>query len=177
MQIQNSRFSFASQLFGAGAKGGTYHHSHPSGSTPANIAKNTSFTQTVLSQLVIIFNNTEKKHSTFKKKWHFRTVVIYFDALIWKEELLHHKRKISLSVNINVHSSANVFHALVPTAPTLQGANEISMFIQMFFPSPRVQFYTTCVNMWLHTSATICAPEITAAQIELLFFWTMPKQC
>lgn len=41
----------------------------------------------------------------------------------------------------------SVLHALVPPELTPQGANEISMFNQMYFPSPLAHSDTTCVNM------------------------------
>lgn len=59
-----------------------------------------------------------------------------------------------------------VSRALAPPALTPQGANEISMFIQMSPPSPLAHSDTTCVNMWLHTSATIAAPEITRLKLN-----------
>lgn len=85
-----------------------------------------------------------------------------------REREKKNKRR-TISVTGNNRSLVSVLHALVPPALTPQGANEISMFIQMSFPSPLAHSDTTCVNMWLHTSATMAAPEITAAQIEFLF--------
>lgn len=71
-------------------------------------------------------------------------------------------------------SLVSVLHALIPAVLTPQGANEISMFNQMSSPGPLAHYDTTCVNMWLHTSAIMAAPEITAAQIELLFARELP---
>lgn len=87
------------------------------------------------------------------------------------------KRGGTISMTSSDCSLVSVLHALIPSELTPQGANEISMFIQMYFPSPLAHSDTTCVNMWLHTSATMAAPEITAAQIEFLFAWKLPREC
>lgn len=85
-------------------------------------------------------------------------------------------RNISV-IQSNDRSLVSVLHALVLPALTPQGANEISMFIQMSFPSPLAHSDTTCVNMWLHTSATMASPEIAVAQIELPFAYKVPREC
>lgn len=141
---------------------------------------------------VILFSYLEKLRGGRKKNpknrlvtWssfsrHFKTSYRNNSDLLWsasiKEERaafnrqrLKKKGGKKNAVACGDRSLVSVLHALVPPELTPWGANEISMFIQMYFPSPPAHSDMTCVNMWLHTSAAVAGPEITAAQIEFLF--------